>query len=298
MVDSFKKFAGDMTVGHVGSITVGFNAHRIATSGVVVGNLRDFLDLGLDGEAPNSSISFMGDFSFTEKVYVHGDNDCGLADPDEGGGSQGDDSHLASGEDDIRNMEGDGDDAVVTNTTKAVNLDPRDPAEQDDPKVSFVHYLCIMVQGVDTEGVDGMEAPRIPDTDVYTVMGSYDGIEDAAIGPKPMERMLGEINRDGTTIRFPFLTSQERYNQVLRITNRGSNPVRYEFSASEMVGGVLEGSLMGGGMTTRLLVRDLLGDRVGEASGTLIIEAQPKHIDVAIVHVNRGDGSTDTVIYD
>ena len=59
----------------------------------------------------------------------------------------------------------------------------------------------------------------------------------------------------------------------------------------------MEDTLMGGGMTTRLLVRDLIGDGVGETSGTLIIEAQPGNIDVALVHVNRDDSSTDTWIY-
>ena len=28
-------------------------------------------------EAPMSTVSFMGDFSFATKVYLHGDNDCG-----------------------------------------------------------------------------------------------------------------------------------------------------------------------------------------------------------------------------
>ena len=50
-----------------------------------------------------------------------------------------------------------------------------------------------------------------------------------------MEQTFGMIMRDGTTVHFPFLTSQARYNQVLRITNRGST-ARYEFSSSEMDG--------------------------------------------------------------
>ena len=66
-----------------------------------------------------------------------------------------------------------------------------------------MNYLCIMVQGDDT---DDMEAPRIRDTDAYTAMGSYKALEEAASGPMGMERMLGEIERDGTTIRIPFVT--------------------------------------------------------------------------------------------
>ena len=300
VVTSFKKFEGGMTVGHVGSLTVGIEGHRIATSndgadGVVDG-LEDIAGTGQTTEGTtttaNSSVSFMGDFSFTEKVFVHGDGDCGAEDPDTADQGAGDDGDLATAEMDIRMMEGEGDDAVVTGTTMPVNLDSS-PDNDTDQLESFVGYLCIMVQGDDT---DDMEAPRIPDTtDAYTAMASYKALDMAANGPMGVERMLGEIDRNGTTVHFPFLTSQMRYNQVLRITNRGSN-ARYEFSSSEM-DGVIEDTLMGGDMTTRLLVRDLIGDGVGEASGTLIIEAHINNIDVALVHVNRDDSSTDTWIY-
>ena len=85
VVSSFKKFEGDMTVGHVGSLTIGFEGHRIATSndGVtgIVDGLHEILVTGRTAvgttNTANSSVSFMGDFSFTEKVFVHGDGDCG-----------------------------------------------------------------------------------------------------------------------------------------------------------------------------------------------------------------------------
>ena len=230
VVSSFKKFEGGMTVGHVGSLTVGIEGHRIATddNGTAVTALENILQNAVTEEAPDSSVSFMGDFSFASRVFVHGDDDCGVevGDTGESGGS---DTGLAG--DDIRMMEGEGDDAMVTNMTTPVSLDANGPSTSDN--VSWMNYLCIMVQGDDT---DDMDAPRILDTDAYTAMGSYKALDMAANGPMGMERMLGEIDRDGTEINFPFLTSQTRYNQVLRITNRG-NPTRYEFSSSEMDGG-------------------------------------------------------------
>ena len=111
-----------------------------------------------------------------------------------------------------------------------------------------------------------------------------------------MKQTLGAITRDGTTIRFPFLTSQARYNQVLRVTNRGV-ATNYAFS-SDAIDEDIEDTLLGGGVTTQWSVASLIGEGVGGASGTLIIEAQPTMIDVAVVHVNREDGSTDTVIYE
>ena len=61
-----------------------------------------------------------------------------------------------------------------------------------------------------------MEAPRIPDTtDAYTAKGSYKALDMAANGPMGVERMLGEIGRDGTTVRLPYLTTNAKFNQRL-----------------------------------------------------------------------------------
>ena len=273
---SFRSFDGVATA-TVGSLQVTYNADVLQASGndagSPVGMLDQVIDNGGTGDDAMSTVSIMGDFSFATKAFLHGDNDCG-ADPNvvtDG------DTETATAATDILTREGTGDDEMVTGA-----------ADRNVTAFAEVQYLCIMV---DTSE----EGMRIPDTVAYTTMGDYAKIEDGAFDPEPMKQTLGLIMRDGTTVRFPFLTSQARYNQVLRITNRGSN-ARYEFSSSEM-DEPMEDTLMGGGMTTRLLVRDLIGDGVGEASGTLIIEAQPSTIDVALVHVNRDDSSTDTWIY-
>ena len=160
----FKKFTGDLTLGNVGSITVGVEGHRIATSGAgltgVVDGLEDIAGtgqrtVGTATDVPNSSVSFMGDFSFTSKVFVHGDADCGTETGGAGTPATNTDNTATADEDDIRIMEGTGDDAVVTNTTKAVNLDAT-PSDATDALASFTGYLCIMVQGDDT---DDMVAP-------------------------------------------------------------------------------------------------------------------------------------------
>ena len=288
VVASFKKFLDGMSVAPVGSLQVGYEAHRSASTGDAITAISDIIVVALDDGDPQSTVTFMGDFSFASKVYTHGDDDCGADDGATTPAGVGSDNALASAEEDLL-IRDDMDMVSDTTMTEAVNV-----THADNP-LTATRYLCIMVQGEDDTSEDGMDAPRIPETGAYTAMGSYTGIEDAAIGPKPQEQILGKITRNGTTVNFPFLTSQLRYNQVLRITNRGST-VRYEFSSSEM-DGVIEDTLMGGGMTTRLLVRDLIGDEVGEASGTLIIESEPGNIDVALVHVNRDDSSTDTWIY-
>ena len=82
-----------------------------------------------------------------------------------------------------------------------------------------------MVQGDDT---DDMEAPRIPNTGAYTAMGSYKALANAASGPMGLERSLGMITRDGTTVHLPYLTKHTKFHQRLRMVNRSSVAARYE----------------------------------------------------------------------
>ena len=302
---SFKKLMGGMTVGHVGFLTVGFNAHRIATDGDGTTNVAGLEDILVTGQTTvgstttaASSVSFMGDFSFTEKVFVHGDSDCGAPDSTDPTQSAGADSDLASAEGDIRMMEGEGDAATVTNTTKSVNLDAT-PTDDSDALTGFTGYLCIMVQGDDA---DDMEAPRIPDTGAYTAMGSYMALDMAAMGPMGMERALGEINRDGTTIRIPFVTTSEGYNQRIVLVNRGPE-TRYEINFTPEDGTMVDPEMMEGMLpkgTTMMRAQDVvtITGATARTAATIIVEALPSMIDAATVTINKGDGSSDTVVYD
>jgi hypothetical protein len=298
---SFKKFAGDMAVGHVGSLTVGTTGHRIANGAAtaVVNGLEDIFQNKRTAAAPDSSVSFMGDFSFTEKVFVHGDDDCGAASKDDAADGDGIDTDLASDESDIRKMEGTGEDEVILGTTKAVSLDANG-ANDDSENARWMGYLCIMVQSDDT---DDMDAPRIPNTDAYTAIASYKALAGAASGPMGVERMLGKITRDGTTVRLPYLTTNDKFSQRLRIVNRGSAAAMYEmqFHGDGDVDGDMATGMLAGNSVTILNLRDGMVVTPGNGSstsGTLIIEAPTGNIDVATIQVNRELGTTDTVVYD
>ena len=292
---SFKKFTGDMTVGHVGSLTIGFNTHRMASGANPVDGLEDILVGGQTAtDAANSSVSFMGDFSFTEKVFVHGDADCGAPTPT--GGTPSEDPTLAADADDIRMMEGTGDAAVVTNTTKPVNIDAT-PTDAD--VAEFMTYLCIMVQGDDT---DDKDAPRIPDTDAYTAMGSYKALENAASGPMGVARMLGEIDRDGTTVHLPYLSTHAKFHQRIRMVNRSSAAARYEMEfhgADDVAGMDAIGMLPANSITVLSLSDDdvVTPANGNNTSGTVIVEATSGMIDVATQLVTRETGASDTVVY-
>ena len=161
-------------------------------------------------------------------------------------------------------------------------------------------YLCIHV--VDDEDED---AVAIPETLAYMVMTSYSaGTTDAAFPPRDGEHALGRILRDGVTVRLPFLTTYNKYNQRLVIVNRGGE-ADYSISFTPEVGVMAdpgsdaEGTLPA--MATKVINLDdgnlvTLSGRTRTA-GTLIIESQDSMIDVATTLVNKETGTTDTVVH-
>ena len=275
----FLEMGANTNVATVGSLQVTVKAmHRLVSDGSVADALDDIMTVGTGGTpaVPNSTVTFMGDFSFASSVFLHGENDC---DP-----TTGTDTDAIV---DIRIIEGTGDDAVVTGTTEAVNVEDLDDAPE---------FLCIMVDPT------ADNAMRIPSTGAYTAMGSYMKRPDAAIGPMPMEQTLGRIERNGATYRLPYLTVNDKFSQRLRIVNRGGEDVRYtiEFhgdgdSPDEVEGMAAKETvtvmLVGGG---NALVTPGSGQ---STSGTLMVESEPEYIDVATVQTNRATGASDTVVY-
>lgn len=293
--DGFMQFVGatagtNANVATVGSlmvgVTTGDDVRRAPADGTDVTALATVVDSGTSGTPamPNSTVTFSGDVSFASKVYLHGDNDCGVEPQNTGAANI--DTQTEADEADIRMIEGTGDDAVVTGITA-----------QNVTEFATAQFLCIMV---DPEADDAM---RIPATSAYTAMGSYMGIANADIGPMPEEQTLGMIERNGTTVRLPYLSTHAKFHQRLRLVNRGSAPVKYEMEFhgdGDVAGMGADGELPAG--ITVLSLSDPEGHVVtpgngNNTSGTLIIEAQPGMIDVATILVTRATGASDTVVY-
>ena len=84
VAESFKKFLNEMTVASVGSLKVGANlvpatALRSAATGNAITALTDIILTEIVDNDPQSTVTFMGDFSFASMVYMHEDKDCGVA---------------------------------------------------------------------------------------------------------------------------------------------------------------------------------------------------------------------------
>ena len=160
--------------------------------------------------------------------------------------------------------------------------------------------LCIQVR--DTDDPDAVEIPEV--VDPYTVTTTYEvGTTDAAFKPMGKTSNLGRIDRDGTTVRFPYLTTNDRYHQRIVILNRGGM-AEYRMSFMDEEGKMATPGMDALGMlaakkTTVLSLRDddvVMIEGGTRTSGTLIVEAQQGNISVATVLHNVSTGNTDTVV--
>ena len=283
VADSFRSFGGAATA-RVGSLEVTHNADVRQASGTATGDPVGMLDQVIDnsgtGDDAMSTVSIMGDFSFATKAFLHGDNDCG-ADPNV---TDNADDTTAAAATDILTREGTGDDEMVTGA-----------ADQNVTAFATVKYLCIMV---DTSE-DGM---RIPDTVAYTAMGDYAKIDDGAFDPAPMELTLGRIKRDGTTVHLPYLTTNAKFSQRIRVVNRGGDAGYAIDFQSDDTPASIEGTLDAGSVTDFMVggmdgIIETIGSGKGATAGTIIIEAESSMIDVATIQINKELGTTDTVNY-
>lgn len=126
---------------------------------------------------------------------------------------------------------------------------------------------------------------------------------------------IGLIGRSGTRVDIAHLTTSALYDQELVIVNSGVTSVRYEFAEFRPARGVAV-TLTPAAAAARdsgrnivpprsqvvLPVADTLsitGPESGEpaVSAALSFNAKEGDMHVAVVQTNRGDGSTDTVVY-
>ena len=147
------------------------------------------------------------------------------------------------------------------------------------------------------------KAVKIPNTDTYKVMVTYGGgsiTGNSKFPPQGVEQALGRIVRDGITVRLPYLTTNARYRQRIRMANRGSSDVAYDLEfhgTNDMPLSMATGTLPMKS-TTVVLVSDAVTPGNGSnTSATLSIEAQKGTVDVVTVQTNSALGTTDTLVY-
>jgi hypothetical protein len=235
--------------------------------------LDDLIDVGTPGADVAdgaSSVTFTGNFSFADMVWLDTDEEC-----------TGTVNDLL-----MRDDEG-----MVSDTKM---LKPAPPAD-----VADAMHLCIKAR----ESTEEMPV-RIPVTSRYVAMTTYKAAVTDGMAPGDGSEMLGMIRRDGTTVRLPYLTTNMKFNQRIYIVNRSDAETKYYFDfhgAGDIAGMDAEGMVgANSAMMLSLYLNDVVtvGEGRGSTSGTLIVEAQAAMIDVATVLTNREIGTTDTVVYE
>ena len=249
--------------------TVG-TALRDADDGSELQALMDVIMIaGIEEGDPASMFLIEGEFAFADKVTLSAASDC------VGG---------------VDLLQRDEDDIDIVTDTRVLKM-------VDHVAINGMH-LCIHVPDPDEEDVMGVV---IPVTQPYTVTATYVGLTNAAFPPGMSTHNLGEIMHDGTTIRIPYVTTYEGYNQRIVITNHGLEADYQIMFTSEDGVTATPGSDASGTLaadsTTILSLRK--GDVVMIDGGTrtsaeLVIDAKASNIEVAVTQVNIETGSTDT----
>ena len=225
----------------------------------------------------DSSVTIMGDFSFVSNAWLEA-----TADPQVCEFTDGTDVDLR-----VK----DPDDATkVTDTTML--------RAQSLGFVNANPHLCISVPAhTETRPVS------IPRTGAYMAMVTHKaGSAGGMMLPADASHDLGRVRRDGTTVHLPYLSTNDKFNQRIRMVNRSAMEARYEMEFhgdGDVVGMDASGTLAPMSITVLSLRTDdvVTPGNGNSTSGTLNVEMQRGSVDVASVQVNRETGNTDTVVY-
>ena len=231
----------------------------------------------LVGNDDESSVTFSGDFSFATKVTLG--EPANLDDVTAGSACDG------SGNDYLQR------DEVSNEVSDTMELMPIQAAALGDGK-----HLCIMVADPESE-----HAVPIPATDSYMVATSYDGASTSSAFVPGGEYTLGYIQRDGTTVRIPYLTTFPDYNQRIVIRNRGGAAgyglnFHAEDGARATPGANARGMLPANSVTYLSMRHDDLVrlENTFRVAATLTVVSEDRNIDVSVSQTNV-NGGTDTV---
>ena len=280
--DDFKTFdprVGSPTVtatlGSVGRFSV---AEQTTLLKPVDGSAVDTGDVIDDGDdtannlaaADNSSVIVKGDFSFASNVHFDASMNC-----TNGPGT------------DVR--------MALVDTVRDTTM-----LQQQDLEYASGKYLCITLEA---EASDREALPRKAEyvAEITYAAGTAVPAEDDRVYFPPTDNMamLGTISRGGFAVQLPYLTTNPRFKQRIRVTNRGSFDATYsmEFHGDGDTAGPSSSGEFEAGMTTILQVPDVVAPGNGYNTGaTLDLEAAPDSVDVVTVQTNPEAGTTDTVV--
>jgi hypothetical protein len=166
--------------------------------------------------------------------------------------------------------------------------------QPDGSTATETQYLCVSV------AEDNMM--RITDA-AFTATVKYAAVENAAFPRMEMTETVGMIDRNGTTVHIPYMTTFDGYNQRIVLSNRSSTEALYEISFRPEMGvtatptDMATGTLMGNSTVTYKATDLVMLEGGSRTAATIDVVARPDDIDVSSVIVNKDGGGTDTVVH-
>ena len=126
-------------------------------------------------------------------------------------------------------------------------------------------------------------------------------VKPAASGPHP----AGAIDRNGTTVHIPYLSTHDAYNQRLVLVNRGSDAAQFWVDNSSfnleagvtLVDNLLQGAIPAEGRLVLRVQDNVTLTGKTRAAATINIAAPTRNIDVMTIQVHPGTGQIDTTVY-
>jgi hypothetical protein len=175
------------------------------------------------------------------------------------------------------------------------------------------NYFCVLVNG-NTDPIPEIGDPDMPGEYTLTVTPV---LADADNRPYPSGAIgagataVGAIDRNGTTVHVPYLSTHMAYNQRLVLVNRGADSALFwiEDDSFNLEEGtmLMKNNLSPDNARTipgdgRLVIRvqDNIGfndDGMTRGAATVNVAAPTRDIDVMTIQVHPGTGQIDTTVY-
>ncbi|WP_331351944.1 hypothetical protein [Cellvibrio sp. UBA7671] len=156
--------------------------------------------------------------------------------------------------------------------------------------------LCVDVTG------DEADAYSIPES-TYTAGLDFEPVADAVYPVTTATGAFGSIDRNGTVVEVPFLSTYAPYNQRLVMVNRGSSSAAYSITFTEEAGNVATGLTAATGtlapMETKIIKATDVVSLTGatRTAATITVVAPENEIDVATTILNNDTGSADVTVH-
>ena len=163
-------------------------------------------------------------------------------------------------------------------------------------------HLCVAPRKSGTGTAPNFEIPVA----TITAAVSFEARPNFRYGAAPGRGIVGSIVRNGATVNLSYVTTSDRYNQRIIITNRGTVDAEYELTdfftemGTEATAGAAAMGTVPAGMSVVIRSMDAVTftGSMRRAAATLTVNAPASVVDVATTQVNLNDGSTDTVNYE